>query len=67
MHNLIVIVTEDDGRLIGAASGQAGSGCGSIYITTDPHSPNDIRDLMAIYPEIQKGIDDAYDEYRQNQ
>lgn len=63
----IVIVTEDDGRLIGAASGQIGAGCGQQYVDTDPDSPNDMDFLMGKHPEIQDEIDDAYTDYRNEQ
>lgn len=62
--SFIIIVTEDNGEYIGAVSGQTGSGCGSSYVNPDPDTP---KDILMRYPQIQREIDKAYDEYQSQQ
>lgn len=59
----VIIVTEDNGELLGMANGQTGPGCPRTFIETDPGSPNQIDDLMRDYPEIESAIEEAYQEY----
>lgn len=62
--SFVIIVTEDNGEYIGSVSGRTGSGCESIYTEPDPETP---KDILQKYPQIQREIDSAYDDYRRQQ
>lgn len=62
----ILIVTEDDGRIIGNVSGFVGKGCEKEYNETGKDSPISAEELTGKYPEVQRAIDDAYMEYQRS-